>query len=259
MADLFFIASKTLGLVARAETWLLAMLALALWALIRGRRGWAGLWLGLALGLFVLIGAYPVGYLLLEGLESRYPAHPEVAQVDDIIVLGGDEDLDPYRRWGELAVNDAAERLIEGAILARRFPDARLVFTGGAGSLGDRGAAGDPSAISRDGWVALGVDPARIVLERASRNTSENATMTFDLLQPKPGQVHLLVTSAFHMPRAMETFTRAGWTGLMAWPVDYRSGDLGWRPGWHLDKNLSDMDVALKEYLGLVVYRLAGK
>jgi uncharacterized SAM-binding protein YcdF (DUF218 family) len=259
MQDLFFIASKTLGLAARAETWLLALLALAFWALLRGQARRAAVWLGLGLGLFVLIGAYPLGFLLLADLESRYPAQPAVTQVDAIIVLGGDEDLDPYRRWGELAVNDAGERLIEGAILARRFPQAKLVFTGGAGSLGDRGDAGDPSAINRDGWLALGVDPARIVLERASRNTSENATMTLDLLQPKPGQVHLLVTSAFHMPRAMETFTRAGWTGLVAWPVDFRAGFMGWRPGWRLDKNLGDIDVALKEYVGLVVYRLAGK
>ena len=259
MADLFFIASKTLGLATRVETWLLAMLLLASWSLARGRSRAAGLWLGLATAAILLIGAYPLGFPLLRGLEARYPAAPAVTRVDTILVLGGDEDLDPYRTWHQMAVNDAAERLIEGAILARRFPQARLVFTGGAGSLGDRGDAGDPSAINRDAWAALGVDPARILLERASRNTSENARFSLAVVKPQAGEVTLLVTSAFHMPRAMETFQRAGWPGLVAWPVDFRSGRMPLVPAWHLDKNLGDIDVALKEYVGLLAYRIAGK
>lgn len=259
MADLFFIASKTLGMAARAETWLVVMLVLALWSLARGRVRRAALWLGLSLAALVLLAAFPFGFLLLAGLETRYPADPPVAKVDTILVLGGDEDLDPYRTWGRMAVNGTAERLIEGAILARRFPQARLIFSGGAGSLGDRGDAGDPSAINRDAWLALGVDPARILLERASRNTSENARFSLPVAKPQPGEVTLLVTSAFHMPRAMETFQRAGWPGLVAWPVDFRSGEMNWAPSWQLDKNLGDMDVALKEYLGLLVYRIAGK
>ena len=259
MQDLFFVASKTIGLAAQLETWLLLLMVFALYALWRGRYGWARLWLGLCFGATLLITAFPLGFLLLAGLESRYPANPAVTRVDDIIVLGGDEALAPYRRWGGVEVNDAGERLIEGAVLARRFPHARLVFTGGVGSIGDYEGDGDPSAINRDAWVALGVAPERIVLERASRNTSENAAMTQELLQPAPGQVHLIVTSAFHMPRAMETFTRGGWTGLVAWPVDFRSGHLGLRPNWRLDQNLSDIDVALQEYVGLLVYRIAGK
>ena len=259
MQDLFFVASKTIGLAARLETWLLLLMVLALYALWRRRYGWVGIWLGLCFVATLLIMAFPLGYLLLTGLESRYPANPAVTRVDDIIVLGGGEALPPYRRWGGVEVNDAGERLIEGAILARRFPDARLVYTGGVGTLGDHGGNGDPSAINHDAWVALGVASERIVLERASRDTSENASMTRDLLQPGPGQVHLIVTSAFHMPRAMESFARAGWTGLVAWPVDFRSGRLGLRPTWQLDQNLSDIDVALKEYVGLLVYRMAGK
>lgn len=268
MQDLFYIASKTLGMAARAESWLLLAMALALLALWRGRARQAGVWLGLAFGAMLLLTAFPLGDLLIFPLESRYPAEPPVEKVDDIIVLGGLEDVGPYRRWGGIETNEAAERLIAGALLAKRFPQARLVFTGAAASLTGDAAPQDPSQMVYDAWVALGVDPMRIVLEQASRTTSENARMTRDMIKPQPGQVHLLVTSAFHMPRSMESFTRNGWTGLVAWPVDYRSswrwgtgfaGSGLERPRWQLDHNLTVLDVALKEYLGLLVYRIAGK
>ncbi|MBI1170241.1 YdcF family protein [bacterium] len=262
MHDAFYIASKTIGMAARAETWLIFALGLGLLALRRGKTRQATIWLGLSFAAVLTLTTLPLGDLLIQTLENRYPADPPVTRVDDIIVLGGLEEVGPYRRWGGIEVNEAGERLIAGVLLARRFPAARLVFTGATASLtGDR-APQDSSRMVRDAWVALGVDPARIVLEQASRTTSENATMTRNLLKPQAGQVHLLVTSAFHMPRAMETFTRNGWTGLVPWPVDFRSSWVPgtWlEPGWRLDKNLTDLDTALKEYLGLLAYRIAGK
>lgn len=259
MGDLFFIASKTLGMAARAETWLIIAMALGLIALWRGRTRQAGVWWGLSFAATLALTVLPLGDGLLAGLERRYPADPPLAHVDDIIVLGGAEDIDPYRRWGGIEVNEAGERMIAAVILARRFPDARLIYTGGTASLTGDAAPQDPSELMRDGWVALGVDPARIVLEQASRNTAENARMTRDLIHPQPGQTHLLVTSAFHMPRSMATFERAGWDGLVAWPVDFRSGRLAAGPGWRLDRNLTLLNTALKEYLGLLAYRMTGQ
>jgi uncharacterized SAM-binding protein YcdF (DUF218 family) len=262
MNNAFFIASKTLGMAARAETWLLLGLALGLLALWRGRTRQAALWFGLSFVTVLTLTTLPLSDILISTLETRYPAEPPVTQVDDIIVLGGFEDVGPYRRWGGIEVNEAGERLIAGVLLAKRFPQARLVFTGATVSLTGDAAPKDSSLMVYNAWVEMGVDPARIVLEQASRTTSENATMTRDLLKPQPGQVHLLVTSAFHMPRAMETFTRNGWTGLVPWPVDFRSSWIpgtGLDPGWRLDKNLTDLDTALKEYLGMLAYRIAEK
>ena len=70
----------------------------------------------------------------------------------------------------------------------------------------------------------------------------------------------MLVTSAFHMPRAQATFVRQGWNGLVHWPVDHRSGDLaGLRGIWRLDRNLTGANLALKEHFGMLVYRIMGK
>jgi uncharacterized SAM-binding protein YcdF (DUF218 family) len=260
METLFFIASKTLGMAARVETWALFLMALALFGLWRGRHRLAGWSLILLFTGTLAITLLPLGDLLLKPLESEFPARPDLTRVDGIIVLGGAEQTAAYRDWGGPQFNEAGERLIEGAMLAQRFPQAKLVFAGGSASVGRTEDTTDPSAMVRDMWIALGIAPDRILLEQNSRNTGENATLALDLLQPKPGETWVLVTSAFHMPRAHETFVRAGWTDITAWPVDFRSGDLaGLRGIWRLDRNLLGVNLALKEYLGTLAYRITGK
>lgn len=260
METLFFIASKTLGMATRVETWALLLMALALWGLWRGKRRLAGWALGLLFTGTLALTLFPLGDLLLHPLEAQFPARPALTKVDGIIVLGGAEQTGAYRLWGGPQLNEAGERLIEGAMLAHRFPGAKLVFTGGSASVGREEDPTDPSEMVRDTWIALGIAPDRILLEQASRNTAENARLTHDLIRPKPGETWLLVTSAFHMPRAHETFTRNGWDGIIPWPTDFRSGDLADLRGiWRLDRNLLGVNLALKEYLGTLVYRMTGK
>lgn len=260
MESLFFIASKTVGMAVRVESWMLFLMLLALYGLWRGRARLAG---GALLTLFagsLALTLFPLGDLFLRPLEEAFPAQPELAQVDGIIVLGGAEDTGAYRNFGGTQVNDAGERLIEGALLAQRYPQARLVFTGGSARVGRDEDTTDPSEMVYKLWLGLGIAPERIVLEQASRNTAENARLTRGLVQPKPGETWVLVTSAFHMPRAHETFLREGWDGIIAWPVDFRSGDLADGRGiWRLDRNLQGLNLGLKEYLGSLVYRMTGK
>jgi uncharacterized SAM-binding protein YcdF (DUF218 family) len=81
-------------------------------------------------------------------------------------------------------------------------------------------------------WRSLGVRRARSCWRNGRATQSENAIFTRDLVQPQPGQTWVLVTSAWHMPRAVETFERNGWTGLVPWPVDFRSGGQALRLEW---------------------------
>lgn len=259
MDTAFFLVSKLAGLLLRVESWGALVLAAGLWALWRGRIRAARRWLtGFALA-FVALAGWPLADPLLAGLEGRWPARPDLTRVDAIIVLGGAEDLAPFRRWHDPAFNEAGERVMAGVALALAHPQARLVFTGGVGTLAGGGAHGDPAALTGATFQALGIAPDRIVVEDASRTTAENARALRQVLPPAPGAVHVLVTSAFHMPRAMHSFTRAGWTGLVAWPVDYRSGGLGLWPDGKLGGHLTDLDLAIKEYAGLIGYWLAGR
>jgi uncharacterized SAM-binding protein YcdF (DUF218 family) len=259
MDNLFFAASKTIGMAARAETWLILLMGLCLLAIWRNRRGPALITGGVTFATLLTLTLFPLGDLLLKPLESRYPITPPLSQVDGIIVLGGGEAVAPYRAWGGVQMNDGGERFTEAVTLARRYPAAKVIFTGGEAGLGHKGSTLGPSNIAMQVWTDLGLDPARITLESKSRNTVENARFTRDLLQPRPDQHWVLITSAFHMPRSVASFANAGWVNVTPWPVDFRSGDMASAPYWRLDSSLMDLDIALKEYLGLFVYGITGR
>ncbi|RYH08219.1 YdcF family protein [Tropicimonas sp. IMCC6043] len=251
MDTLFFIASKLVWGVLQPQTWLLVGAALACLAAWRGRLRATRALTSLLLALILAIGTLPVADGLLASLESRYPANPPVENVTGILVLGGGE---RWPRHGQPQVNEGGERFIEAISLARRFPEAHVVFSGGSGALRDLGTVPGKSAETAELiFRGAGIAPERLTFENASRNTAENAAFTLDLVTPTQGDTWLLVTSAFHMPRAYRSFERAGWPGLVAWPVDFRAAG-GVHLGWFLPENLLGLDIALKEYLGLVVY-----
>nr|WP_276081334.1 YdcF family protein [Methylobacterium sp. GC_Met_2] len=207
---------------------------------------------GLAIG-----GLAPLSEAVLLPLEQRFPAFPaDGPPPTGIIVLGGGIESGLSEARAQVVVNDAGERPIYLADLARRFPTARLVFSGGSGFIG--GGISEADIVSRQADT-IGVPRTRLILENRSRNTRENAIFTAALVLPKPGERWLLVTSAWHMPRAVGCFRQAGFT-VDAFPVDYRTrgwGDLTRFNGFASD-GLLQLDLGVKEWIGLVVYRWAG-
>ncbi len=171
-----------------------------------------------ALGLSV-IGFVPLGDAMLSVLESRFPQYREDGRpVHGVIVLGGAEE--PYTALAHdvLALNDAGERLIAFADLARRHPTARLAYAGGSSAMPGDAPEAEMVRLRRS---ELGLPADRILFEERSRNTFENAAFAKDLLQPKPGERWLLITSAWHMPRAIGLFHAVGFD-VTAYPVDFR-------------------------------------
>ena len=152
------------------------------------------------------------------------------------------------------------ERYPAALELAQRFPEARLLFTGGSGALRDlAGAEVSEGAMAERFFLGLGVAPARLLIEDRSRNTAENARLSLALASPDPNETWVLVTSAFHMPRAMRSFEAAGWAGLTPWPVDYRTAGFTDRIGWDLTRNLRVLNIAIREQVGQLAYRLSGR
>ena len=149
-------------------------------------------------------------------------------------------------------------RLTEAVALARRFPLARIVFTGGSSRI--LGKSIPEAEAARRFLAAMGVPSERTTFEARSRNTSENAMLTRDLVSPKPGERWLLVTSAFHMPRAMGAFRHAGFD-VIAWPADYlTSAQSEWvKPNEGLSEGLRRVDFGAKEWIGLLAYRLTNR
>lgn len=259
MDTTFFIAAKILGALLRAETWMVLALAVTVLALLLDRRRLA---LGVsAAGLMflLLLTVLPLGHYVLAPLERSYPAGLSLRHVDGIIVLGGAEDAAASAHWGQTQINAAGERFTAALALARRFPAARVVFTGGSGALRDlTGADLSEAEAARRFFVEQGLDPARLVLEGASRNTAENAMLSLKVVRPQLDEVFVLVTSAFHMPRAVRSFEAAGWPALAPYPVDFRTSTFANGVGWNLAANLEALNIATKEHVGYLAYELAG-
>jgi uncharacterized SAM-binding protein YcdF (DUF218 family) len=207
---------------------------------------------------FLLLAIVPFGSWLLIPLENRFPPFTsELAKVDGIIVLGGASQNQLSATRGQPSLNGNAERLTAFVTLARRFPSARLVFTGGSSSLA--GSVVSEADIAEEVFRDLGLNTDRVYFERHARNTLENAQKTFPVVAPKPEEVWLLVTSARHMPRAMGVFRQARWP-VRAFPVDYRSGGtFKFRLRLNLRSGLTSLSVGLREWTALVIYRMLNR
>ena len=257
METLFFLASKLFWAVLRPNTLALLLAVVGLALVWRGRR--FGRWpLALGLGWYGMVFLLPVSTALVLPLESRF-ARPATlpGPVTGILVLGGAVEQRLTAAHGIPALNGAAERMTEAVALARRHPEARLIFTGGSAAIIPGGPTEADTA--RRLFTDLGLPSSRLTFEDESRNTWENAVLTHRLVQPRTGETWLLVTSASHMPRAVGSFRAAGWS-VVPWPVNYTTGtDPALWYIWPFPTRLNQAEGALREWIGLAVYWLTGR
>jgi uncharacterized SAM-binding protein YcdF (DUF218 family) len=255
---MFYFAAKVLWFFATPSNLLPALGGIGV-VLMLTRLRRTGLALAL-LGTFGLLaaGLSPLATLVILPLEARFPAfRDDGAEVAGIVVLGGAVEAEESVARAQLTVNEAGERVIALADLARRYPSAKILFSGGAGAL----LTDEPpeaEVLSRFAET-LGLARERLILENRSRSTRENALFSQALAKPRPGERWLLVTSGWHMPRAIGAFRQAGFP-VTAYPVDYRTRgpqDAS-RPFSFAANGLRRLDIATKEWIGLVAYRLAG-
>lgn len=256
---MFFYLSKIFGFFVQPLNFSILLLVVGLLAIFLGWRR-TGLTLDIAAAAILILSAWTsLGAVLLNPLEERFARPAGLPEsVDGIVVLGGGFEGAINKARGGYEMNSGGDRFVEAAILARRYPDAKIVVTGGTGALILQGE-GDADTAPRL-LTALGVTPQRLILENRSRNTYENAVFTKQLVTAGQGETWLLVTSAFHMPRSMALFRKAGFE-MRPWPVDYRtSGAEGL--GVFRDNTtdaLQNTTVAIREWIGLLAYWLSGR
>lgn len=215
--------------------------------------------LALSLLLLALSAFTSFGYVLIQPLEQRFarPAAPP-PEVTGIIVLGGGMDAEVNDARGGSELNRSGDRFTEALRLAQLYPEARVVITGGSGVFI---TTEDTEAAAGARFFAdLGIDPERIVMEPRARNTEENAQFTRDVIEPGPGETWLLVTSAYHMPRAVGLFRMADFA-VVPWPADYLgTGSESFRVRFDQPaENLSVTTLAVREWIGLIAYALTGR
>ncbi|WP_296744230.1 YdcF family protein [Mesorhizobium sp.] len=255
---MFFVLSKVFWFFSQPLNLAIFLLLAGLSAASFGRRRLAGTGGVLAFLILAVSTWTSFGAIIISPLEERFPRPSAPDHVAGIVVLGGGMEGQINLVRGGYELSTAGDRFVETAVLARRYPEAKVVVSGGSGELVLEGE-GDAATAQRL-LTALGVAPDRLILENKSRNTYENAAFTRALVSPKPGETWLLVTSAFHMPRAKALFDKVGFA-TVPWPVDYRtSGKEG--VSLFADNPLDALEtttVAAKEWTGLVAYWLAGR
>ena len=257
---MFFFASKIFWMIASPVS-LLLFAALIGVLLGFGRRVRLGRGLALTAILILLAAAMlPVGMFLIAPLEDRFPLPPlDLPAPEGIIVLGGAINDKVSQARQETVFDEGGERVTEAVVLAKRYPQARIVYTSGSSSFTD--PTSTEAAQARKLLSQMGIASERVTIEDKSRNTDENARFTAAIVHPQPSQRWIIVTSAFHMPRSMGIFEKAGFNPI-AYPVAFRTQGR-WRDDLRLTfdpvRNLRIFEIAVHEWIGLVAYWASGR
>jgi len=258
MDNVFFVASKLIWAVISPDS-LIVLLGIGAWlSLMFGWQKLSRRLLSVCALLLLLVGFVPLGEWLIAPLENRFAANTALpAETDGIIVLGGAISPAHSQIWNQVELGSAADRLTNFLYLAKLYPTAQLVFTGGSGSVIQQQFK--EAEFTQFLFEQLGLIEQAIIYESESRNTFENAQNSKKLLSPSEEQNWILITSAFHMPRSVGVFCQHEWV-VTPYPVDHYSkkGNL-LRIDFSFADNLSLLGIAIREWVGLIAYRVTGR
>ena len=207
---------------------------------------------------FLFISIFPLGayfnYLLEKNFHNKnyYPEN-----VDGILILGGA--TNPYltKEHNQISLNNNSERLFESILLIKKYPRAKVIFSGGSGSL--RFPELDHASVVKNFFNKMSIENKNIYYEDKSRNTYENILFSKTIVNPKKNETWLLVTSAFHLKRSLAIADKIEWT-LTPFAVDFSSSKkFSWKPTFNPLGNLNSLEKSSHEIIGLAAYYLLGR
>ena len=257
---MFFVLSKIVWIVVQPLSLILLLMLVTLVATIRRWRRTGIAAVTAAAAMLFLLGYTSLGALLIQPLENRCPRPPAAPEaVSAIVVLGGTTSSRISGARNVTELNVAGDRMTEALRLARVYPTAPIIFSGGLGVLVDDPTMETEAISAQRFFIEQGIDAGRLVLEDQARNTAENVRFSKAMIPSGGGEV-LLVTSAFHMPRSVGLFRQAG-VAVTPWPVDYRGTG---EETFGLDiadpaTNMQTATTAVREWVGLVAYWATGR
>ncbi|WP_024851816.1 YdcF family protein [Hydrogenovibrio kuenenii] len=261
MDQVFFVLSKLAWALLSPSNLILFAFILGTLMLVAGFNAFAKRLLIITSIIAFIIMGYPVGDYLIRPLEKRFPilTPNELPQkVDGIIVLGGGEDLPRTLSWHQPQIGNGGDRYFGTKKLADHYPNVPIIFTGGSGQIKLQHMGGTEGSLAKQLLTTMGIAPERLIIESNSRNTYENFKYIYSLLPNRNGN-YLLVTSAFHMARAVGVAQKFG-IHVTPYPVDFRSNSAKIRT-WDFDffDHLKTLEPAWKEWIGLTVYYFTGR
>jgi uncharacterized SAM-binding protein YcdF (DUF218 family) len=258
MDTVFYWASKLAWLVIAPDSLLILLILWCWYILTRGKYLGTKWLLSFITILVIAIGLFPVGEWVLYPLEKRFVVKPTLPrQIDGIIMLGGAGDQRRSSQWGMPELDGAGDRYMAFFDLARRYPNVKLVVSGGTGSMVyGKYSEADMAKLLLE---TQGFDSSLFIFEKQSRTTYENARYSGQLVMPREGENWILITSAFHMPRAVGVFCGMDWP-VIPYPVDhYSNPKYLLRVEWGFAAHLRNLGIGVKEWVGLLAYYLSGK
>jgi uncharacterized SAM-binding protein YcdF (DUF218 family) len=210
----------------------------------------------LAVLLFVFFSWVAPANFLIAALEQRHLPPASIDGFEGALILGGSI-ISPRTRETYLPpLASAAERVVEPVALLAKHPQMRALFLGGDARLTDQPSPEADAA--KVHFERLGVDMSRMRFESFSRNTHENAVRGRELAGVEARAKWLLVTSAWHMPRALATFQQSGWN-VVAYPVDYFApATINWFE-FNTAAGFAAWELYIRETAGLLIYRALGR
>ena len=258
MDDIFFYLSKYIWTVISPDSLFIILLTLCLLLFLLRQTKKATLLLGLLVFCTLFLSFFSVGDWMLYPLESRFQHNPDLPkQVDGIIVLGGSVIPDRSVEWQQLETNWSHERLSSFLQLAQLYPNAKLVFSGGNASTDMDKPTEAQTAETY--FFNSGISPERLFIDKKARNTAENASYSKQLVNPQPSEVWVMITTAYHMPRAMGVFCQQNWK-VIPYPVDHQTlPSKLYQPRFGLIGHANHLILASHEWIGLLYYYFSGK
>ena len=258
MNDLFFYSSKIIWFVISPSHLYLYLLSICILLLFTNYRKNARKILCVMLFFMWAVALFPVGSWLYYPLETRFQHNPKLPEtVDGIIVLGGSISPSMSHYWQQLETNQYHERLTTFIQLAKIYPEAKLLFTGGSAAIKDNQPT--EAEFVRQYFIDSGVSGARLIIEDKARNTAENIQYSKILVKPQPDESWLLITTAFHMPRSIGVFCHQKWP-VIPYPVDHASNpETLFKINFNLADHAANLNGASHEWIGLLAYFLTGK
>ena len=206
----------------------------------------------------LLISILPIGKLGIYFLEREFHTRIEYPdKIDGILILSGA--TKPYlsNEYNSIEINASAERLIESVFLIRKHQKAKIIFSGGSGAL--KFSKLTHAKVAKKFFEKMNVDNGQIIYENKSRNTYENIIFSKKIAMPNKNESWLLVTSAFHMKRAILIAKKQNWK-FIPYPVDFNQPKkISLKPSIDMFSNLSTLQVAFHEWLGLFSYYILGR
>lgn len=212
--------------------------------------------------ILLLCTVFPIGDWILLPLEQCFAERlPFAGTPNGYVVLGGAVDARISSARSNITFTNAADRVVQMAKIINTNPQMPVIYTGGSGAMFYQKF--DEATAVKTFLSEAGFKTDAFFMEGASRNTYENAINSVKMMGKTPGQNWILLSSAYHLPRAMALFEKAGAPDKISFhpmPVDYKTiGTLKFGVDFDLVGSLSKIDIAAKEYLGLFLNKFLGK